>query len=71
MPTSQFQSVDLLEVYHAKALQHELLRDMRRLRNEDQLLPESERLRRKEIAALYESMLVTCNRLLEQLGEIE
>lgn len=69
--SSSFQLVDLLEVYHAKALQTSLLREVRRLREEDLYLPGSDRLRREEISAFYESMLLTCTQLLEVLGDID
>ena len=71
MSSSQFQLVDLLEVYHAKALQTSLLREVRRLREDDQCLPGSDRLRREEVSAFYESMLLTCTQLLQVLGDLD
>ena len=71
MPSSQFQLIDLLEVYHAKALQTALLRQVRRLRDEEQGLPGSDRLRREEVSAFYESMLLTSTQLLQVLGDLD
>lgn len=71
MSSSQFQLVDLLEVYHAKSLQTTLLREVRRLREEEEYLPGSDRLRREEVSAFYESMLMTCTQLLQVLGDLD
>lgn len=71
MSSSQFQLVDLLEIYHAKTLQTSLLGEVRRLREEDQCLPGSDRLRREEISAFYESMLMTSTQLLQVLGDLD
>lgn len=71
MPQSQFQLVDLLEVYHARSVQSALLREIRRLRMEDNCLPGNDRLRREEISAFYESMLLTSTQLLHVLGDYD
>ena len=71
MSYSQFQMVDLLEVYHARTLHSALIREVRRLRAEEQCLPGSDRLRREEISAFYESMLMTSTQLLQVLGDFD
>jgi hypothetical protein len=71
MSQSQYQLVDLLEVYHARSVQSALLREIRRLRLEDNFLPGSDRIRREEISAFYESMLLTSTQLLHVLGDYD
>ena len=71
MSQSQYQLVDLLEVYHARTVQSALLREIRRLRVEDNCLPGSDNLRRDEVSAFYESMLLTSTQLLHVLGDFD
>jgi hypothetical protein len=71
MSQSQYQLVDLLEVYHARTVQSALLREVRRLRAEENCLPGSDRLRREEVSAFYESMLMTSTQLLQVLGDYD
>jgi len=61
--------VDLLEVFHARALRKTIRGHLRRLRDEDHLLPATDPLRREETIAFYEGMLLTCTALLHSLGD--
>ncbi len=61
--------IDLLEVFHARAMRREIRRQLRRLRDEDNLLPAVDPLRREETIAFYEGMLLTCRALLHSLGD--
>lgn len=66
---NQHQLVDLLEVYHARELRQQLLREIRRLRDGDAFLPGSSDDRRRRTSAFYENMLLECSHLLDHLGD--
>ncbi len=61
--------IDLLEVFHARSMRTEILAQLRRLRDEDNVLPGSDPSRRQETIAFYEGMLLTCSALLRNLGD--
>lgn len=68
MAYSQHEIVDLLEIYHARNLRNQLLREVRRLRVEDGVLGLDPQ-RRREVHDYYESMLISSTELLYSLGD--
>ncbi len=60
--------VDLLEIYHARQVRDDLVQQLRRLRQSQQL-PLCEHARRKEVRRHYEMLLSSITDLLRQLGD--
>jgi len=65
---SQYEQIDLLEIYHARGVRDHLLRDLRRL-HETELPSAIDEARRERIREYYESMLISSAELLYLLGD--
>ena len=63
------QMIDLLEIYHARALRDRLRREIARLDSEEGVLPGTDPQRRAEVREFYAAMLATSNGLLFSLGD--
>ncbi len=61
--------VDLLEIYHARALRNHLTRELARLDSDDTILPGYDPVRRAEVREFYQAMLITSGGLLYSLGD--
>jgi hypothetical protein len=61
--------VDLLEIYHARALRNYLQRELKRINCEEQTLPGCDASRRRTVQTFYESMLINTASLLYELGD--
>jgi len=68
MSQHKYELVDLLEIYHARSLRHQLIRELRRLADDEYCLPGTDLQRREEIRDYYESMLIMNTELLHSLG---
>jgi hypothetical protein len=62
-------TVDLLEVFYARTLKQSIQRELNRLRDDCNFLPDADTHRRLEIMAYYERMYLTCTNLLLELGD--
>lgn len=69
MPYNDQGLVDLLEIYHARALRDQILEQLRRLRQHDPSNPFHDAARRRESRSYYEAMLLTVAELLGTLGD--
>lgn len=69
MSHPQHEMVDLLEIFHARTMRDHVTRELKRLRSDDHCLPGQDPLRRREIRAYYERLLITSIDLLEALGD--
>ena len=69
MSHPQHEMVDLLEIFHARSMRDHVTRELKRLRSDDHFLPGHDPMRRREIRAYYERMLITSIDLLEALGD--
>lgn len=63
------QSVDLLEIFHARRTYRHLLGELRRLRNEDQRAPWCDAEQRDEVERCYEQLVLKSVELLEVLQD--
>lgn len=61
--------IDLLEIYHARKIQQHIVLQLRRLRNDSQLLPLEDIARKRAVVQYYEAMLITVDELLHQIGD--
>ena len=61
--------VDILEIYHARQLQQQILGQLKRLRNNDQHTPLCDLGRKREVVAYYEALLITVAEMLHQMGD--
>lgn len=61
--------VDLLEIYHARSVRQLLLRQLRRLDEDDASMPSFEPQRRQEIREQYAALLIGADELLRSLGD--
>ena len=69
MPHYEQSMVDLIEIYHARRLKAEVLKNLRRFRDVDPLDPFEDPVRRREIRNYYEALLITSAELLHTLGD--
>jgi len=69
MAQNQEGCVDLLEIYHARQMRGEILRQLRRLRRPDPVNPLVDYVRRRETRSYYEAMLLAVSELLKGLGD--
>ncbi|MCP5180202.1 MAG: hypothetical protein H6993_13830 [Pseudomonadales bacterium] len=69
MAQNQEGTVDLLEIYHARTMRMEILRQLRRLRRPDPLNPLIDYARRRETRSYYEAMLLAVGELQKSLGD--
>ena len=61
--------VDLLEIYHARQLQDQILSQLRRLRASNQEVSLRELSKRREVIGYYEALLLTVADMRHQLGD--
>ena len=66
---SQYEQIDLLEIYHARSVRDHLLRDLRRLSETEALPTMIDDTRRRQVRDYYESMLIASAELLYLLGD--
>lgn len=71
MPLPSNQMVDLLEIFHARSLRDRLRKEVRRLDDDDDLLPGTDPERRAEIRDLYATMLAMSESLLLSVGDFD
>ena len=69
--TNKHGLVDLLEIYFARGVRDHLERELRRLRRREHSTPGLGPIRRLEIGAYYERMLILNEELLKNLGDFE
>ncbi len=69
MSQHRYEMVDLLEIFHARTIRTNLVKELKRLRDHDGCLPGSDPQRRREICDYYESMLIMSAELLHSLGD--
>lgn len=69
MSDSKQDTIDLLEVFYARSIKKTVARQLERLRDDCNFLPEFDAQRRLEIMAYYERMLLTCTHLLHHIGD--
>ena len=60
---------DLLEIYHARQIEEQILAHLRRLQCDSQQLQLSDLGRKKEVIRHYEGMLVSVSELLYRVGD--
>ena len=70
MSQHKYELVDLLEIYHARSLRNQLIRELRRLGDEEYCLPGTDLGRREEVRDYYEAMLIMNAELLHNLGGV-
>ena len=70
MDQNQEGIVDLLEIYHARQMRHEIMAQLRRLRRVDPENPLFDYARRRETRSYYEAMLLAVGELLKSLGDV-
>ena len=68
---SKEEFVDLIEIYYARSVRDQLRRELKRLRGLGRATPGLGPVRRLEIGAYYERMLITNAELLRNLGDID
>ena len=61
--------VDLLEIYHARQMQRQIMNQLQRLQSEDHQVPLSEVAFKCEVVAYYETLLITVAEMLHQMGD--
>lgn len=61
--------VDILEIYHARGVQAQIVAQLRRLTAVDPELPLAHISRRREALQYYEAMLFTVDELLHRMGD--
>ena len=66
---AQTNTVDLLEIYHARQLGNEIIMQLRRLRSNSDVMPLDHQFRKREIRGYYEALLLTVAELQHQLGD--
>ena len=60
---------DLLEIYHGRQIQDEILRHLRRLRADNQQLMLTDVVRKRELICYYEALLITVTDMLQKIGD--
>lgn len=69
MEQNQQSVVDLIEIYHARQLRDEIMGQLKRIRSGQQQLPIYDSVKRREIRAYYEALLLTVAELLHHMGD--
>ncbi|MCR9279687.1 MAG: hypothetical protein NXH85_17145 [Pseudomonadaceae bacterium] len=68
-PRNHQQLVDVLEIYYARQVRQDMLRQVRRLRHEADQVVALDPARKREIKSYYDAMLFTADELLRYLGD--
>lgn len=71
MEQNREDTVDLLEIYHARQVRDVIISQLRRLRGRAEYLPEPEQMRRQEVRGYYEALLLTVAELQHHMGDKE
>ncbi len=69
MSYHQHQTIDLLEIYHARTLRELLMRQIQRLSYDDTWVPGFDPSRRQDLRDQYAGMLGAAEELLRNLGD--
>lgn len=68
-PRQHQQLIDVLEIYYARQVRQDTLRQVRRLRHEADQIVALDPARKREIKSYYDAMLFTADELLRYLGD--
>ena len=71
MDQNREDTVDLLEIYHARQVRDVIISQLQRLRGPADYLPEPDRMRRLEVRGYYEALLLTVAELQHHMGDEE
>lgn len=62
-------AVDLLEIYHARQMRDQIITQLRRIRASHDELPMDHAVKKREVRAYYEALLLTVAELLHRMGD--